>query len=128
MRAAVLTRSPATIPCPSAWSVTAASPVRTPARARRSGASTSRPMEATAASHTPNRTCGPPRSPSRKQRSARSLRTRDLAREVTGQSDAGTGVLSVAQPVEGALVALPFPQDLRAKLQKDLRTEERLQL
>ena len=37
IRAAVLTRSPATIPCPSAPSVTAASPVRTPARACRRG-------------------------------------------------------------------------------------------
>jgi hypothetical protein len=33
MRAAVFTRSPATMPWPSAPSVTAASPVRTPARA-----------------------------------------------------------------------------------------------
>ena len=34
IREAVLTRSPATMPCPSAPSVTAASPVSTPARAR----------------------------------------------------------------------------------------------
>ena len=38
MRDAVLTRSPATMPCPSAPIVTAASPVSTPARARSCGA------------------------------------------------------------------------------------------
>ena len=47
-REAVFTRSPATIPWPSAPMVTAASPVRTPARARRSGAPTSSPSAATA--------------------------------------------------------------------------------
>ena len=41
IREAVLTRSPATMPCPSAPSVTAASPVSTPARARSSGSSSS---------------------------------------------------------------------------------------
>ena len=43
MRDAVFTRSPATMPWPSAPSVTAASPVSTPARARRSGAPKSAP-------------------------------------------------------------------------------------
>ena len=49
MRAAVLTMSPATMPCPSAPMVTAASPVRTPARAASSGAPTSSPSVDTAA-------------------------------------------------------------------------------
>ena len=49
MRAAVLTMSPATMPCPSAPMVTAASPVRTPARAASSGAPTSIPSADTAA-------------------------------------------------------------------------------
>src|SRR5436190_8693872 len=49
MRAAVLTRSPATIPWPSAPSVTAASPVSTPARARSSGAPSSSPSAETTA-------------------------------------------------------------------------------
>ena len=49
IREAVLTRSPATIPSPSAPMVTAASPVNTPARARSSGAPTSSPSAETAA-------------------------------------------------------------------------------
>src|SRR6266571_1507647 len=49
IREAVLTRSPATIPSPSAPIVTAASPVRTPARARRSATPSSRPRWATVA-------------------------------------------------------------------------------
>ncbi len=48
MREAVFTRSPATMPWPSAPMVTAASPVSTPARAFRSGALTSWPMASTA--------------------------------------------------------------------------------
>ena len=47
MRLAVFTRSPATMPWPSAPIVTAASPVSTPARALRSGAPTSSPSAAT---------------------------------------------------------------------------------
>ena len=47
-RDAVLTRSPATMPCPSAPIVTAASPVSTPARARSSWAPTSSPSAVTA--------------------------------------------------------------------------------
>ena len=49
IRDAVFTRSPATMPWSWAPSVTAASPVRTPARARRSGAPTSAPMSLTRA-------------------------------------------------------------------------------
>ena len=48
IREAVLTRSPATMPWPSAPSVTAASPVSTPARARRPAAPTSAPSAPTA--------------------------------------------------------------------------------
>ena len=49
IREAVLTTSPATIPSPSAPIVTAASPVRTPARARRLSAPISSPRAETAA-------------------------------------------------------------------------------
>ena len=47
IRDAVFTRSPATIPSPVAPSVTAASPVRTPARARRPSTPASAPSWAT---------------------------------------------------------------------------------
>ena len=49
MREAVLTRSPATIPSARAPIVTAASPVSTPTRARRSADPTSLPSASTAA-------------------------------------------------------------------------------